>query len=84
MTIIFKNILNVFLFCKMFAAKISYVNVSSFQIFSALILIISVLHTIWDLKEFLPTPVTELIKYRYRIRNNPVFGPLNRGISEWM
>ena len=46
MTIIFKNILNVFLFCKMFAAKISYVNVSSFQIFSALILIISVLHTI--------------------------------------
>ena len=46
MTIIFKNILNVFLFCQMFAAKINYVNVSSFQIFSALILIISVLHTI--------------------------------------
>ena len=72
----------------MFATKISYVNVSPFlskySIFSALILIISVLHTIRDLKEFLPTPVTKLIKYWYRIRNNPVFGPLNRGISEWM
>ena len=30
MTIIFKNILKCFFFCKMFAAKISYVNVSPF------------------------------------------------------
>ena len=86
MTIIFKNILN--FFCQMFAAKISYVNVSPF-LSKHLNFFCSDSHyfcTAYNVRfeSVLPTPVTELIKYWYRIRNNPVFRPLNQGISEWM